>query len=60
MRDNATNDTVTADEDHDLSNGFSTHAPMIVWDRVPGASSYELQLAPYSGSACLLGRRRRT
>jgi hypothetical protein len=53
VRDNATNDTLTADEDHDLSNGFSTHAPLVVWDPVPGASSYEVQVAAYTGSACL-------
>jgi hypothetical protein len=55
MRDNATDVTLAADEDHDLSNGFSTHAPVVVWDRVPGASSYEVQIADYTGSACLWG-----
>jgi hypothetical protein len=52
LRDNLSDVTLTADEDHDLSNGFSSHAPMVVWDPVPGASSYEIQLADYSGSAC--------
>ncbi len=53
VRDNVTDVTLTADEDHDLSDGFDTHAPVVVWDRVPGASSYELQVAPWSGGACL-------
>ena len=45
MRDNLTDDTTTADTDHDLSNGYSTRAPVVAWDPVPGASSYEVQVA---------------
>ena len=52
MRDNLSDDTTTADSDHDLSNGYSTRAPVVAWDPVPGASSYEVQVADYSASAC--------
>ncbi|MGB2873865.1 MAG: hypothetical protein WBB76_00145 [Gaiellaceae bacterium] len=52
MRDNVTDDTVAADADHNLSNGYSTRAPIVAWDPVPGASSYEIQVANWDGSAC--------
>ncbi len=53
LRDNLTDDTTTADADHDLSNGYSSRVPLIAWDPVPGASSYEIQVADWTGSACL-------
>ena len=52
VRDNATDDTVTADADHDLSNGFQTTVPVVSWDSVPGASSYEVQVSNWNGSTC--------
>jgi hypothetical protein len=52
LRDNATDDTVTADADHNLANGYQTTVPVVSWNPVPGASSYEVQVAPWSGSAC--------
>ena len=53
LRDNLTDNTVTADADHDLSNGYSSRVPIVAWDPVPGASSYEIQVADWSGAACL-------
>jgi hypothetical protein len=55
MRDNLTDDTVQADTDHDLSNGYSTLVPVVAWDPVPGASSYEVWVGDWSGSTCLWG-----
>jgi large repetitive protein len=52
MRDNLTDDTTTADFDQDLSNGYSTRVPLLAWDPVPGAASYEVQVADWSASAC--------
>jgi len=52
MRDNLTNVTLTADEDNDLSNGYSSRVPVAAWDPVPGASSYELQIASWTGLTC--------
>jgi hypothetical protein len=52
MRDNLTDVTLTADEDNDLSDGYSTRAPVVAWDPVPGASSYEAQVATWTGGAC--------
>jgi hypothetical protein len=45
MRDNVTDDVLAADADHDLGNGFQTTVPVVSWDPVPGASSYEVQVA---------------
>ena len=53
LRDNVSDDTTAADADHDLSNGYSTHVPLVAWDPVPGASSYEIQVADWNGTACL-------
>jgi hypothetical protein len=37
--------------DDDLGTpGFQTQLPIIAWDPVPGASSYEVQVAPFSGA----------
>jgi hypothetical protein len=52
MRDNVTNDTLTADADHNLANGYQTTAPVVSWDPVPGASSYEVQITGWNGTAC--------
>jgi len=30
--------------------GFQTQVPILAWNPVPGASSYEVQIAPYSGA----------
>jgi hypothetical protein len=52
MRDNASDDTVTADADHDLSNGFQTTAPVVSWNPVPGAASYEVEISAWNGTSC--------
>jgi hypothetical protein len=52
MRDNLTDDTTQADADHDLSNGYATRVPVVAWDPVPGAASYEVQVADWTGSMC--------
>jgi hypothetical protein len=52
MRDNVTDDTLTADADHNLSNGFSTTSPVVSWNPVPGASSYEVQISNWNGATC--------
>jgi len=55
MRDNLTDDTVQADANHDLSDGYSTQVPVVAWDPVPGASSYEVWVGDWNGSSCLWG-----
>jgi hypothetical protein len=52
MRDNVTDDTVTADTNHDLGDGYQTTTPVVSWNPVPGASSYEVQLSTWNGSTC--------
>jgi len=32
--------------------GYQTQVPMLTWDWVPGASSYEVDVTPYNGSFC--------
>ncbi len=32
--------------------GYQTQVPVVRWDAVPGASSYEVQVATWTGSAC--------
>jgi hypothetical protein len=32
--------------------GYQTRVPVVRWDPVPGASSYEVQIADWTGSAC--------
>ncbi|MGB2954032.1 MAG: carboxypeptidase-like regulatory domain-containing protein [Gaiellaceae bacterium] len=49
MRDNVTDDTITADVDHDLSNGFQTTTPVVSWNPVPGASSYLVEIGTATG-----------
>jgi hypothetical protein len=50
LRDNLADPGV--DQDHDPANGYQTQVPMLTWDWVPGASSYEVDVAPYNGSLC--------
>jgi hypothetical protein len=49
MRDNL----VDPGTDEDVAAGYQTHVPVVTWDPVPGASSYEIQAAGWDGSACL-------
>ena len=52
MRDNL------ADPGTDLDTGtagYQTEVPVVRWDPVPGAASYELQIADWTGSAVRLG-----
>ena len=49
MRDNL------ADPGTDIDSGtpgYQTQVPMLTWDWVPGASSYEVDVTPYNGSFC--------
>ncbi|TML48599.1 MAG: hypothetical protein E6G23_03785, partial [Actinobacteria bacterium] len=48
MRDNVTDNTETADADHNLLNGYQTTAPVVSWDPVPGAASYEVQISDWN------------
>jgi hypothetical protein len=32
--------------------GYQTRVPVVTWDVVPGAASYEIQLASWTGAAC--------
>ncbi len=47
MRDNLGDPGVDADPA-----GYQTRVPVATWDPVPGASSYEVQVASWTGSAC--------
>ena len=38
--------------DVDVAAGYQTRVPIVRWDPVPGASSYELQLASWNGTTC--------
>jgi hypothetical protein len=49
LRDNLTDPGVDADL---LTPGYQTQVPMLTWDWVPGASSYEVDVTPYSGGLC--------
>lgn len=33
--------------------GYQTKVPILTWNPVPGASSYQVDVAPFDGSACL-------
>ena len=33
--------------------GFQTQVPIVTWDPVPGASSYQVDVTPYDGSGCV-------
>jgi hypothetical protein len=39
--------------DVDPAAGYQTRVPVVRWDPVPGASSYEVQVADWNGAACL-------
>jgi hypothetical protein len=50
MRDNVSDPGV----DSDLGTaGYQTHVPIITWNPVPGASSYQVDVAPFNGAFCL-------
>jgi hypothetical protein len=53
MRDNLTDDTLAADQDGDVTDGYQTQVPVISWNPVPGASSYQVDVTPYNGSGCV-------
>jgi hypothetical protein len=50
MRDNLADPG--SDQDADPTDGYQTQVPMLVWNWVPGASSYEVDVTPYNGSFC--------
>ena len=50
MRDNLNDPGTDADAG---TPGYQTHVPILAWNAVPGASSYQVDVAPYDGSACL-------
>ena len=39
--------------DQSASAGYQTTVPIVSWDPVPGAASYEVEIAPWDGTACL-------
>ncbi len=46
----------TADDDDDLGTpGVQTTIPIVTWDPVPGASRYQVDVVPRSGSSCIYG-----
>jgi hypothetical protein len=49
MRDNLGDPGVDADSG---TAGYQTRVPVVTWDPVPGASSYEVQVASWTGAAC--------
>jgi hypothetical protein len=52
MRDNLTDPGTDIDAG---TAGYQTEVPVVRWDPVPGAASYEIQVADWTGSACLWG-----
>jgi uncharacterized membrane protein (UPF0127 family) len=38
--------------DTDVAPGYQTQVPVITWDPVPGAASYQVDVAPYTVSGC--------
>ena len=38
--------------DLDVAAGYQTQVPIIRWDPVPGAASYQVEVAPYQAGAC--------
>jgi hypothetical protein len=50
MRDNLVDPGTDQDA---LTAGYQTEVPVVRWDPVPGAASYEVQLADWNGTACL-------
>src|SRR5919202_3083389 len=49
LRDNVNNPGVDVDPS---TPGYQTHVPMLTWDWVPGASSYQVDVTPYQGGLC--------
>jgi hypothetical protein len=49
MRDNLTDPGVDQDL---LTPGYQTQVPMVTWDAVPGAASYDVEVTPYTGVSC--------
>ncbi len=50
-----TNLSMRDDQDNPItwtSSGVDTTDPIVSWDPVPGAASYEVEVSPFSGSAC--------
>ena len=37
------------------TDGYQTSNPVVVWDRVPGAAGYFVELAPWNGTSCVWG-----
>ncbi len=49
MRDNVNDPGVDVDS---VKPGYQTEVPLVTWDAVPGASSYEVDVTPYAGTLC--------
>jgi hypothetical protein len=50
MRDNLADPGTDADAG---TPGYQTHVPVLTWNTVPGASSYQVDVTPYDGGTCL-------
>jgi hypothetical protein len=50
MRDNLADPGTDVDP---VATGYQTRVPVVRWDPVPGAASYEVQVAGWNGTACL-------
>ncbi len=50
MRDNLADPGTDIDA---VAAGYQTRVPVVRWDPVPGAASYEVQVADWNGAACL-------
>jgi hypothetical protein len=50
MRDNASDPGLDVDSG---TTGYQTHVPIVRWDSVPGASSYQVDVTTFSGGSCL-------
>jgi hypothetical protein len=49
MRDNLSDPGSDVDSG---TTGYQTHVPVVTWDPVPGASSYEVDVYPFEGGIC--------
>ena len=49
MRDNLTDPGVDQDL---LTPGYQTQVPVVTWNAVPGAASYDVEVTPYTGVTC--------
>lgn len=49
MRDNLTDPGVDQDL---LTAGYQTQVPIVTWNAVPGASSYDVEVTPWTGATC--------